>query len=54
MNARVHRKVVRDREFPEKMMVDQELGLEIVEVLEGAPPSLTGWWTRTRTGKVRQ
>ena len=40
--ARVHRVVVRDREFPEKVMVDQELVLEIVEVLEGST-SLPDW-----------
>ena len=42
MNARVHRVVIRDMEFPEKMMVDQELVLEIVEVLEGRT-SLPDW-----------
>ena len=36
MEARVHRVVARDRELPEKVMVDQELVLEIVEVLEGS------------------
>ena len=36
MNDRVHRVVVRDRKFLEKVMVDQELRLEIVEVLEGS------------------
>ena len=40
--ARVHRVVVRDREFPEKEMVDQELVLEIVKVLEGST-SLPDW-----------
>ena len=34
--ARVHRVVVRDREFPEKVMVDHELVQEIVKVLEGS------------------
>ena len=51
MEARVHRVVGSDRELPKKVTVDQELLLEIVGVLEGTLPSLTGWWTRTRTGR---
>ena len=46
--ARVHRVVVKDREFPVKVIVDQELVLEIVEVLEGST-SLLAWmvnWNR--------
>ena len=42
MEARVHRMVGSDRELPEKVMVDQELLLEIVGVLEGST-SLPDW-----------
>ena len=42
MEARVHRVIGSDRELPEKVMVDQELVLEIVEVLEGST-SIPDW-----------